>query len=459
MSVDYIKNIRDALNNKQDADDIMATLVDQLTDINAFKSALCDGNECKMFFPVGTAPTYPSIQKQIWRLHYKITKICAAAPETCEFSQIKEFYAARSEAMAKYNAKEIDDILKDLTEDVKKLKISGGGKQKGGNWVSIVTLIAGIEVALSKVKSFSADVYNKLCELCTKVATAIKNAPTTVPECLRSIMGDTLYKIVKNMLKGAIGYEVLNEIYANIESLQKALISIVKYIPYAAGVLTMLSIGLFAFKVAEKLGGNAPELMESAKTIVTEAVNAIDESDFDKIIETANNLKTTIVDTITQKLNQADAAQQASIAQEMEEFKTTIHEILDHATLSPESIAKRDALMLDIDDRAAAMVEQIRANIDRQMQVDNVRNQDAQAPATQAPATQAQTTTKKRTASDDLYPDTSKRIALENDEEIKDGGKSSARKTHKKPHKKNTHKKPHKSSNKKSRKHRRSRKH
>ena len=365
-AIEYIKT---ELSKNTDADDIMAELVKSFSNIEDFRTALCDGDKCKTFFE--NINEVPKDQKQLWRLHYKITKICKEPSETCNFTQVQQFYTDRKKAMEQYNANYTEANVDELITALEQITINDGGKQRGGkqrggNLVQIVTLIAGIEVALSKAKNAALDVKNKLYALCQKAGSAIYNAPSVVSECLRSLMGETLYKILKNMAKGAIGAGLLTEVYQNIENIINVLLSIVKYVPYVAGLLTMLSTGLVVFKLAEKLGNKVPGLVDSVTQIVTNAVNEIDAIDIDTI-------QSTVVDAITQKLKDASKAEKKLIEQEMNDFKATIHEILYNATLSPEAIAANKQLMQDIDERAAAMVEQIQANIAQQKQINEHR--------------------------------------------------------------------------------------
>ena len=479
-AIEYIKT---ELSKNTDADDIMAELVKSFSNIEDFRTALCDGDKCKTFFE--NINEVPKDQKQLWRLHYKITKICKEPSETCNFTQVQQFYTDRKKAMEQYNANYTEANVDELITALEQITINDGGKQRGGkqrggNLVQIVTLIAGIEVALSKAKNAALDVKNKLYALCQKAGSAIYNAPSVVSECLRSLMGETLYKILKNMAKGAIGAGLLTEVYQNIENIINVLLSIVKYVPYVAGLLTMLSTGLVVFKLAEKLGNKVPGLVDSVTQIVTNAVNEIDAIDIDTI-------QSTVVDAITQKLKDAYKAEKELIEQEMNDFKKTIHEILYNATLSPEAIAANKQLMQDIDERAAAMVEQIQANIARQQQTDALRQANAanameiddtsisnasisNAPISNAPISNAPIERKNvkltRLASEAELP-TKEELNNNNNafgfRSLLDNPSSNFKnppggKPHKKINKK-THKKPHKKINKKSRKQRRSRKH
>ncbi len=380
-TIDYIKT---ELLKNTDADDIMAVLVQSFETTDAFKDALCDEEpKCKTFFASGE--TLPDDQKQLWRLHHKITKICKTPSEICNFAEVKQFYADRKNAMEKYKVDYPEENVDALITELEQITINGGGKQrggkqKGGNWLDIVRIIAGIEVALSKVGSTAVDAKNRLYALCQKAGSAIYNAPSAVSECLRALMGETLYKILKNIAKGVVGAGALTEIYQNIGNIMSALITIVKYVPYAAGLLTMLSTGLVVFKLAEKLRNKVPGIMESAKTIVANAVNEIDAIDID-------TMQSQVVDAIQKKLKDASESEKELIEQEMNEFKTTIHEILYNAILSPEAIEEQETLMKDIDDRATEMVIQIQKNIFKKRQIDYNRkiNEDAAEDDSQGP--------------------------------------------------------------------------
>jgi hypothetical protein len=225
--------------------------------------------------------------------------------------------------------------------------------------------------------------------------------------------------------------------------------------------------------------------VESVTKIVTDAVNEIDASDIDTIATKITDMKSKLVNAIKEHLIAVSDAEKASTQEEMKEFNKTIHEILDNATLSPEAIAAKKQLMHDIDERAAAMVEQIQANIAKQNQIDAHRqliteeamkakvyttkgtmNVDTANTAMDVVANIHPAITNIHPDITNIHPDiTNIHPDITSDDanplkrqRISDNNFSIGGKTRKKINKK-TNKKPHKKHNKKSRKQRRSRKH
>lgn len=388
IETEYTKFIRDQLIADKDADDIIENLLGKFTDINAFKSALCDKvtNECvfisldkilekgRIFGQILQTPQNKNRKTQFWRLRSKITTICQSGA-SCSINELTDYFKylknAKDHAATTYGSMDIDAIITQLSGTT----IQRGGNQKGGDLLQIVTLLAGIDNVVSRISEVPTQSYNGLRDLCKKAADAI----SAIPGCLRSIMGDTLYALVKNIVKGAIGAGAMRELYNSGDVFLAVLNSIVKYLPYVAGSVVFYGTGLAFFKLTEKIATIIPSINTDLQTKFADAVETIDESTLDDIVNKMTEMQNAVVKKIQTKLKNASDTEKENIKNAMVEFNTDFRTMFEH--LGPEANAEVAAKMAEITTNSEAMVKTIKANLEATQKKKDIWNQGAQKAA------------------------------------------------------------------------------
>jgi hypothetical protein len=258
-----ISYIRAELESGTNADNILNELLQQIENIDEFRTALCDGDKCIHFYE-NIAPFAEDRSKmtELFRLDHKITLICK---EECDLDGVKRFYNTLFDKNTEYTDKinantNADAAAKSILDSLDILMAGmtlGGGKRKkqtGGGVAEIAQLLAGVDAIVfnlfSRAGYDSSGLVERIIALLEKAAIAISG----FPDCMREIVGDTLYRLVERFSTSMLGYKFVELLWANKGRILKLVLTLVSHVPTVAGGTMALTVGFVATKVIVRLG-------------------------------------------------------------------------------------------------------------------------------------------------------------------------------------------------------------
>jgi hypothetical protein len=214
---------------------------------------------------------------------YAASTLIIARYSTCDIEEVKSYLKSFDDAHETYIGK---DSLDDLIKELEQMKLNGGGrkKQTGGGFAEIAQLLAGLDVIVLKmINQRGMDVeiidttINGTIMLLDKAAMVISN----LPACMKSLLGDTLYRLMHRLATSIIGYKITMFSWENKMALISILGKILSYTPAVASGTIALTIGFVATKLMESAAATATAVPYEAN--LKAALDALDGATVEQI--------------------------------------------------------------------------------------------------------------------------------------------------------------------------------
>jgi hypothetical protein len=212
-----------------------------------------------------TGQEWPTLNVAQKRRTYAASTLIIAKYSTCDIEEVKSYLKSFDHAHRTYIKTYIGyDSLDQLIDGLNGMALGGGRKkQTGGGFAEIAQLLAGLDVvALKLINQRGMDVeiikksINGTIMLLDNAAIAI-SALSGLPACMKSLLGDTLYRLMHRLATSIIGYKITAFSWENKMALIRILGKILSYTPAVASGAIALIIGFVATKVIESAAAAA----------------------------------------------------------------------------------------------------------------------------------------------------------------------------------------------------------